>query len=181
MIQLRKLLLAHSMRAIKHPDGREADGFYEIDQAGVALRDKNDAAFAFISASTMVIQTLEPVPGRQGRWRGIGFLGARTADLIGIDRDSDDIGRIGRDFLFDCGHPAIRNDAGNVAFVLLYTTLAVPPESPPEVFHCEAASSADAIRKLYAEVPGALNVQHSEARDLDRALARWETPSAALA
>lgn len=173
MIQLCKLLLAHSLRAIRQPDGREADGFYEVNSTGVFIRTKDDVPIAFVSYASSMIQSIEPCQSRPGRYRGLGFLSAPAADFIGINRDSDDVGKIGHDFLLNVGVAGIRNPNGLAAYVMLYTTLCAPRGSRPEVFQCEAASSEHAIRMLYQDVPGALNVQHWQGRDIDRAFAAW--------
>lgn len=173
MIQLCKLLLAHSLRAIRQPDGREADGFYEVNSTGIFIRNKEDVPIAFVSYASSMIQSVEPCQSQPGRFRGLGFLSASTADFIGINRDSDDIGKIGHNFLLDIGVAGIRDRNGLAAHVMLYTALSAPPGSRPEVFQCEAASSDQAIRMLYQEVPAALNVQHRQGRDIDRAFAAW--------
>jgi len=181
MLQFRKLLLAHSLRAIKQPDGREADGFYEFNSTGVFLRDKNDVPFAFIHYVSAMIQSVEPCQGHAGRYRGLNFLSGQVADRIGIDRDTDDIGQIGHDFLYEVGVTGVRDPIGNMAFVLIYSNGRPLSGQEPHVFQCEAPSLEHATRQLVRNDHDRVVLWHTTGRDVGRALACWQEKSAAKA
>lgn len=181
MIQFRKLLLAHSLRAMKQADGREADGWYEFNSTGVFLRDRNDVPFAFVHYVSAMIQSVEPCERHAGRYRGLNFLTGQVADKIGIDRDVDDVGQIGYSFLYDVGVTGIRDPIGNMAFVLLYTDGRPITGGAPYVFQCEARDLEDATRQLVQNDPDRVVLYHTTGRDVGRALARWEESSAAKA
>lgn len=181
MIQLRKLRLAHNLRAIKQPDGREADGFYEFNSTGVFLRDRNDVPFAFIHYVSGMIESVEPCQGHAGRYRGLHFLTGQVADRIGIDRDTDDLGQIAHDFLYDVGVTGIRDPIGNMAFVLLYSAGRPITGEEPYVFQCEASDLEDATRQLVQNDPDRVVLYHVTGRDVGRAIARWQENSVAKA